>query len=333
MRRATVVMLLLSSSCFSSLVDSTKVDCETSEHCPSDHFCDRLTSKCKEGEEDLSCARDVDCPLGQICRADACVLGCREDGDCGQSAACIDGGCSTRAGACNTDASCAFGERCDLAMRSCVRHVDAALLCSRCPLNRECLDDSECAPGDRCDRPDPEFLGRCKGCEPCHALGSSSPCGGDGDCVNGELCHRSPCFDDEGCVEGACTEPPNTEGGGNATPNLRSCNRGYCAQPAVCGSLSCDPSAGQGPVEGACPRGYECYDVLDSQQPGSCTSDQDCAAGGRCRRINELDATMFCSCTNDADCASNAECSDTGWCIDYHVCLQKLGLTCDEVRP
>lgn len=132
-RAAMITLLFLSSAgCFSALLDPASIDCNTTKHCPSGYSCDATTQKCVEGLEDKSCALDLDCPFTEICRGNTCVGGCREDGDCGLNRACIAGACADRPGACSDDWVCKFGERCDLAKQTCVRHADAEILCKTC---------------------------------------------------------------------------------------------------------------------------------------------------------------------------------------------------------
>ncbi len=78
-------------------------DCED----VADSFCDLTTQTCiPKG----TCTSDRQCPLGQICRQNACIAGCSQSYDCPLDECCVGNQCQPCN--CQDDEFCAFAEYC-----------------------------------------------------------------------------------------------------------------------------------------------------------------------------------------------------------------------------
>jgi hypothetical protein len=328
MRTVWVMSLLCSSGCFSQLTGNASITCESLENCPAGYVCDPVAKACREVGELPGCARDTDCPLAQICLAGVCGVGCVRDGDCGPNAACIDGAC-VGDGRCNDSATCPFGQACT--MGRCQVPSGGASACRSCFEPIICLTDAEC-PGTICERPDLGRYGRCQSCGGgiCRYESTSDPgCSEDSQCGEGRYCYRSPCANDDYCSQnqwGSCGTFRSRDGKPAADGVAGTCTRGTCVQSSC--TFACDSQSDRE----TCGRGYQCTRFISIPATRRCTTDGQCGADSRCRRVNESDTDQFCSCTRDADCPMNTKCQE-GACVVSEECTPVLGLTCEDLLP
>ncbi len=306
------------------LAKDDRIACDESSRCPDDYVCNLLLRVCQKGQG-LTCARDTECPFGTICLESNCEPGCAEDGDCGLGRACIDGNCSDDPSACNSDALCDFGESCQDG--HCRRLPATDYLCHDCHF-RWCFGNEDCPDGSSCGNYDEDGLGTCDMCSGGTCSGGvdmSKSCDRDDQCGGDQICYHPACTDSSFCNQeslGSCTDAFAPAGSKPAT-NYGACSLGWCAQWS-CTQTGCSDSDD-------CPKGYDCFRIIDVRSLPSCTTAADCGVNRECRRVNEQDDTRFCACTSDADCPEG-RCTDSGACELRSECQPELGLTCEETR-
>ena len=115
-----------------------------------------------QGNCDVQCAVDADCPGAFVCEAGRCIAPtCGEDADCAPWEACVGRQCA--AVPCGQDSDCGDGNLCEEG------------LCGPA----QCSEDAECGRGYLCDS------ARCIG----------RPCDAEGLCADGQACVDGLCFD------------------------------------------------------------------------------------------------------------------------------------------
>lgn len=317
----------LAGSCQQALECLSDDDCQSADS-PS-AICDtRLSADASSGEDSLrsftagqcvtlnsstrQCLLDSHCPFGFFCQATTdqgiCQAGCRDNGDCGPGAPCINNACNPTPGACNASFYCEFGQVCS-ASNTCQDHPEAATLCERCD------------PGDIFNNPCPVSAGL--GGPTCLIDQGVLPdeCSSDAQC-GADRCVRAQCLDDSYCPSGA-----TCEGG---LFGIGECSRGQCGN-FFCGTSSCSETE-------PCPRGYSCS-LLISVSGIACTlgsGSTECGGNSTCVGGGETSAQGACSCTSDNDCPPNGGgCSDpgpNGRCIIGSTCGPGDGLVCADLQ-
>jgi hypothetical protein len=201
-----------------------KAGCDTPEDCDTgmdagNTACDPNTHKC------VNCASDNDCPLGMICKSNACEAGCTNQHGCASGFTCCAGACTDTSGdnqncgGCSTPCApvhgigMCVGGTCTL--DSCLPGYDN---CDQDPANGcEAPGSCTCTPGEMTacydGFPDTQDVGACHGGQAkCNAQGTAwGPCTGQVLPV-AETCLNLSDDDCDGMVneEGAgCVCPPN----------------------------------------------------------------------------------------------------------------------------
>jgi hypothetical protein len=161
-----------------------------------------------QGNCDVQCAEDTDCPADRVCTDGQCLVPeCTDDNECASWAACVDNFCAARA--CADDAGCSAGDLCTEGT------------CGPA----ECGVDEDCGRGEACT------AGRCLG----------RACAAEGDCAAGELCVEGICL--AAPAGDACTEPTFVEALGTlrgttvGAPDLRFGDCNAAISPEVAYSL------------------------------------------------------------------------------------------------
>ena len=273
--------------------------------------------------DSFPCARDADCPEGQVCGVTAL-------GDELVAACVVAVGPGVHGAACGSDAECRSG-RCEgQAVRRCIG---------------VCATDEDCGPANtQCT--DVEFpVGAGSTTFPiCDwAAGSGALCTSHSMCPRSEVCTIDLGGDDLRLV---CRPPWGAAGPGVGCALSNECQTGLCNAGACFGACQQDAT---------CLDGTECFDILlvegqDAvsmcvEPPPSCMSDDDCDVGTICLPFVDEEAGMlvpYClppfnegaaagqTCTTDADCASD-------FCVNFddqtHVCYgvcQAGGAGCND---
>jgi hypothetical protein len=277
-------------------------DCRTAEN--PNGMCDVNSGGCVTLSATLQCTRDSQCGFGNVCQANVCQPGCRENGDCPLGQPCFEGTCDRTPGACNEPSYCEFGQLCDLTSRQCVNHPARDQLCSACgPTSlscpEDCLIDSSVAP---------------------------TPCTNNTECERG-TCEGRPCFSNNDCAGGGNT----CVGAGIFTPGT--CSNRTC-QAFFCGASGCDAS-------NPCPRGYACNSLVTVGEE-RCTigsGSTECGAPRSCLGGGETGNLGFCSCASDNDCPNfngrPTTCVNpgpSGACLIGTTCAPADGLLCEDLR-
>ncbi len=298
------------------------VGCGNNEDCANtDLFCDVTSSRClslTECDGDTCCTQDSQCPFGSVCDPavhQACVPGCRDDGDCVLGLGCTSGGLGslgTCGSACTADNQCLSQYLCNLGRGECE-------LDTRAPYCQACtggVASDDCGtPGNYClidttinSDPPTEFCGA--------------------DCSNGQGCPAS-----YGC-EQVIIVPPSTPQCG-----VEICNNNVCSTSG--GACANNEDCPIGPPYGDCAQRFnpERAGNCDTAPFGVCDADADCDGTcilKECRGSGEAGVLGFCSCTTNSDCPSDT-CKDAdpgagikGHCeLSGHECLQ--GAECDTI--
>jgi hypothetical protein len=313
---------LTSSSCV--------VGCTSDSQCSVGRICDSNARACHDG-----CRQDNQCGTGQICQNDACVVGCRSDGQCTgagqicQNTACIVG--------CRTDSACGSGRICDnLMCRAGCRNDTQCGSGGVCQMNTltcktGCDEDSQCPKEQLCNTA---------------ALECAPGCHNDTGCNAGRICASGQCRDgcrhdtdcplDNYCDDGAdggftcktgCGLPTTSLQGGNTSR----CNAGEACVPSgdceqvfdawcthacqkSCYGWTCATSAAT-PYTCFSPGGMPDYTSLCRE---TCTSDSSCGSGQICNyyttdsQVPDDGLVRLCStrCTSDADCGDTVDPDD-----------------------
>ncbi|MBI3180139.1 MAG: hypothetical protein HYZ27_10785, partial [Deltaproteobacteria bacterium] len=235
----------------------------------------------------VQCVADNDCPVGDVCRNNACD----------------DGGGGGNPG-CTSQAQCdPYGLVCNLASGEC-EACSTALPCPAgkyCEANgrcSECLNDGHCDPGYVCSG------------GTCIADGGG---GGDGTCVfrddcDGYACllgYCVPCFFDEMCFDFMDIFTGETK--------ICDLSTGMCIDPECASAYDCPPTLG-------CYAGHcgPCFDDSECRGGEVCnTATGECGTGGGggCLSNNDCFGGLVCvgdacvECTSDTQCNPGQTCS------------------------
>lgn len=306
----------LAGSCQVKLECFTNEDCATPDNpgarCDTRQAKDALDASADDGvfsttggqcitlNAQRQCLLDSHCPLGTYCANDACIPGCRDNGDCPLGDPCLAGTCDPTPGACNGDYFCAFGETC--INSRCVPHPDADVLCQRC--RGDDPADFSCGFGTPCliDNSVPSEL-----------------CTNDSQCDAG-YCVKFGCLSDQDCPTGETCEDSGFFGG--------RCS-GHCGD-FFCGNDACDDATDP------CPRGYSCSQLIYVSNDVCTPGGGECRAGSRCSADGGSENVLngYCSCLNDGDCPAGLTCSNpgpAGACIGGSTCGPSDGLLCGDL--
>lgn len=236
---------------------TTDPECARDRDCPSGEVCN-IDGLCVPTAE---CTLTAECDAGEVCAAGTCVPGptmCRLDGDCTVGSWCDDGTC-TPSGACTADTECATGFWCDFRGTCVPRDPDA------CRAHADCTGTELCIEG--------------------YCRARDAACELDRDCAPGNL-----------CVNSECTEPCTADD---------TCSAGDTCQDNFCRPASeCDTSS-------SCARGEHCVDercLPDCLPPGTT-----CTAGSYCAPEDQLcrpDWEPEPFCAEDSDCMAGRTCLD-----------------------
>ncbi|MBN2496430.1 MAG: hypothetical protein JXR96_17685 [Deltaproteobacteria bacterium] len=245
--------------------------CDSNLDCPEDEYCDSTTGNCiPKG----ICTSDKQCPLGQICSPTRfrCVPGCRENGDCPLGSVCRDDACQEDL--CEDKSFCDYGQLCDEVSETCYDD-DRGPYCEPCqPVSP--TNPFSCGPGPNfCimtgnDPSLPPFCGvdcddgqECPNGYTCSRI-LTAP---DGDCQRGEDCPSGKCHINEGDTVGFClcasdSECPQDrcdEGTMQCVRTRKQCTPGgmECDRPIYCIEGLCLLGRNCTPAEG-----LRCADVL-----------------------------------------------------------------------
>jgi len=239
--------------------------CVTEAGCPDGFVClpvEGFSAKqciAKSGTcDDLGlCARDTECPVGQIC-SDAtrtCANGCVEDGQCQNQTLCVGGRCVPP---CTGDADCT-----------------APATCSggKCKIPGACEVATDCpAPGTYCSRETGECATGCQIDADCKNAGQR--CDG-GSCVDKGCLHNFECAFGKVCdqASGQCVAFPASD------PHCATCDaqaetNPTCPEPNLCASFQDQDEQPRGdfclvpckddPID-RCPSGWQCIAIEDPE--------------------------------------------------------------------
>jgi len=251
--------------------------CVTEAGCPEGFSCLAVpgvaTKQCvaKSGTcDDLGlCARDNECPIGQICSdvTHTCANGCVEDGQCQNQAVCAAGRCvppCTSDGDCTAPATCAAGGKCKVP-GACEAATDCpapATYCSR--------ETGGCVPGCQIDADCKNAGQRCDG------GGQGQPSGPSaGACIDKGCLHNFECAFGKVCDQatGQCVPFPVSD------PHCAPCDaqaetNAGCPAPNQCVSFQDQDEQPRGdfcivrckddPID-RCPSGWQCTAVEDPE--------------------------------------------------------------------
>lgn len=233
--------------------------------------------------EDCGSTRSVCDPMSQLC------VQCLFDSQCGEEGGrCIDRVCQAE-GTCEAHWECASvpGKPiCNQAQRICVAACENSL---DCPL------------GEVCDA----TLKQCAQCA------SNLDCGDNERCLAGQCEQYLPCQSDNQCTpygllcnleRGACNECENNAG----CPNSYYCEEGRClVEQCGTGDQRCVNSAVETCINGQftrtaiCQLPATCVQTGNIATCGTCTTDNQCAAGHECK-------DGVCTLDENAECSSLA---------------------------
>ena len=274
-----------------------------------------LAWACEGGQGSFACMEDVDCPLGQACRAGVCSEVEDACGGCDANRQCIEGSCVTMG--CLEDLDCLRPGRCDNPSGRCVGEPDNPGRCvPACSVNTVCLEgvctlpvcrfdddctyDSACGDDGACRVMACQQDGQCREKAHCDPIASlcTPPCSGD-----------SQCDDGRPCVDGYCQALPPE------------CDNDYdCLSHKVCNPYrQCiwgDLCASGDPV--ACAEGRTCDRELGRCVPAGCVSSNDCERG-ICDSTTHL-------CVNrvptGGGCVDDSQCLTADLC-HFQVCRRR----------
>lgn len=195
--------------------------------CPPIDVCDAKAKRC------VRCLVDGDCPKGDRCVGNSCVLACGPGGGCGDAGVCNqDGGIC---GGCGADSDCK-----DPGAPFCSKASGACVACSpdndRCPMGQYCgtvAGKTQCTMGCKADGEcaDGMVAGKCCGHACVDTAGANDNCGA---CAN--ACGMGSSCCDSSCVD--TTSDPANCGGCGAVCRPQNAS-GQCAG-GTCSILSCD---------------------------------------------------------------------------------------------
>jgi len=155
--------------------------CARDSECPDGQICGDLTKTCANG-----CAEDGQCQQGTVCVAARCVPPCAGDGECERPATCQGGKCKIPGG-CAAAAECPTAETyCDRDTGRCAPGClvdddcqDAGKLCrDKTCIDKGCQHNFECAFGRVCDQPSGQCVPYPAGepfCAACNAEATDNP--------------------------------------------------------------------------------------------------------------------------------------------------------------
>jgi cysteine-rich repeat protein len=221
--------------------------------------------------DDLPCMDVSQCPSGQVCQNQICLIpspfdDCMDESECMNGDLCIDGTCQTPSLDCMDDMDCPEEQIC----------FEGA--CQMPP--PDCIVDADCGPNEVCNN---------TLCEP----ESPIACTFDFECQDGNLCieevctpnplncqDNMDCMNGQECVDNLCQDPMpeclvDTECEANEV-----CSAGVCQEQDP--TLSCTEDADCGQYE-------VCFESQCFEQPvHECTADFECS--------------LFSECGSDSQC-------------------------------
>ncbi len=188
-------------------------------HDPSKPLCDIASHTC------ATCLTDVQCPAGQVCKADACVPGCSPTHACPTGLMCNPA--NSQCVECLSDTQCTTVglTKCDLSKHTCEQCLPGPN--DNCPTGQYCRTDQVCEQGCKSNVDCPSGV--------CQADHSCSVCTKDEQCAAGNVCSSGTCI-------AACDKT-------HACGPGKDCCAGHCADTKVdqfnCGAcnVACSPSA------------------------------------------------------------------------------------------
>jgi len=216
------------------------------------------------------CTSDANCPLGQVCQANACVVGCRTNTDCNAGELCIgEPRKCTVGGDCIQDADCpATAPRCHPALLLCV----SCLLSIDCPGDEVCSVEPECSGGARSCVVGDFSCGGCTSDAQCAPATCDLDTGACVDCTSDAACPIGKYCDTERNICTGCTTDAHCEGNPDGPACLVDELGSYCVpctRDSHCGA------------EGTCNQ--------DTSTCTGCRSDSDCLGEGlRCNGVTGL---------------------------------------------
>lgn len=304
--------------------------CDDNEACfreGENRICDTASGECVTLTGSLQCTLGSHCPFGSYCEGNACLAGCRENGDCQLGDPCIDGQCDPTPGACNANGYCEFGQLCDTDTNRCVDHPERSSLCEICDASSltpctnggPCLIDSSIPP-DACtvDADCAQYDAICRPGPPLQCAGDDSVCGPNGSC---------------GFLSGLC----NCGAFGGECPAGTTCDNasGFCTAGGQCGRNFCGSNACDDETN-PCPRGYSCFTLVTVTGQACTAGDGTCQGGRACQIGGENENAGFCSCIQDSDCGGfGTTCVNpgpNGSCVTGTTCGPQQGLLCEDLE-
>jgi hypothetical protein len=271
------------------------------EPCNTDQECGIYFEQivCRDGDCQIDCESDIDCPLGFRCWGYCRFETCQANGDCPEDWVPVTGWY-----VCEYDPCASQGK-----------------LTGACGLSGQCVDcfvDEHCPGDDICN-----LFGEC----------TARQCDTDLDCDLEDKCENGRCFticlSDADCSENELCEPPS----GTCEPII--CNEngtcGVWGWYPVQDSLSCTYRPCywlEGYMPGTCGRSNECVECFADSD---CDAEHYCDIYGKCidypgcgpdttRSCGALkiciDGRCHLRCESDEDCANSAgECQLEGYCF------------------
>ncbi|XP_022245556.1 fibrillin-1-like, partial [Limulus polyphemus] len=264
---------------------------------------------------DPYCKKDVDCPIGKICKTDKCIVGCRSDANCGFKESCLNNHCQ-----------------------------------NPCKIFGACGENAECRPHnhDRVCTCLPQFTGNPRlQCVPIPVI----HCKEDLDCLAGQICEGRRCSDgcrtdsncptDKACIRSKCVNPCDQSGvcGKNAyciPVNHFSrcrCPSGFTGNPEI---LCKKVDETQCKDDENCAVGFICHRsqcIVGCRTDSNCAFDEacintvcqnPCLVGGACgvnTLCRTLNHTAVCTCLPGYTGSPRAGCS-----IAWPIC--EVGSDC-----
>ncbi|TVR02530.1 MAG: hypothetical protein EA398_07295 [Deltaproteobacteria bacterium] len=244
---------------------------------------------------DTECTSDRECPAGEVCRGNACVL--------------LQGGGGEPATETPPQEFCEEDEDCTTPGHRCVAGV--------------CTGDAPpTTTGDPCDGVICESDQRCEA-GACVPVGSSGP----------PLTGCDACTAEEVCIDEACYPAGSTQCGAAVCPPGQVCNNGVCQlDPGgggggdLCTGVSCPAgeicNRANGQCipntcelnESECPSNAPFVDIVACRCVG-CAADSDCDEDETCTQLNRCLFAGRGSCSSQADCPGGTFCQ-AGRCVD-----------------
>jgi hypothetical protein len=277
--------------------------------------CDGTNGKaCTSPDSNTVCV-EATCSDGEVTSESAC----NGEGACttSSSTTCPSSECasdgSARCAVSCTSGSCDEGSYCDSNTGACLPTLDDGEICSA---DAQCTS-GVCADGVCCDE-------ECTGCSAC-TLALNGQAGGarDGQCLRVVAGKAAP--------HGACVANPSAPCGQNGMcdgadgcqypPVNTTCADPLCSESTLTTS-ACDSAHVCVPKNEPCPNSLVCLSETQCRT-GSCSKDEDCAAG--------YCAGGTCSTTRNIgdECTSAGECPN-GYCVDGYCCNERCDGECQR---